>query len=66
MQTLQIIARPVVGAVIGGILGFAYYKMVGCPTGACPIASNPVASIIYGAVLGAVIAGSMWRPDTLP
>lgn len=58
MQALQMMVKPVVGAVIGGVLGFAYYKLVGCSTGACPITSNPITSIIYGAVLGAVIAGS--------
>ena len=48
--------KRVAGAVIGGVLGFAYYKFIGCATGACPITSNPWISTGYGAVLGLLIA----------
>jgi hypothetical protein len=50
--------RLFLGALIGGILGFIYYKKVGCPTGACPITKNPYSSTIYGALLGIMIAAS--------
>ncbi|MCS7338739.1 MAG: DUF6132 family protein [Verrucomicrobiae bacterium] len=53
------ILRIVIGAVVGGVLGFAYYKLVGCSTGACPLTSNPWISSIYGALLGALIGGSI-------
>lgn len=43
--------------IIGGILGFAFYKFVGCRTGTCPITSNPFMSIIYGAVIGGLASG---------
>lgn len=46
------------GAVIGGGLGFLYYKLVGCSTGTCPITSKPLNTIIYGAVMGGLISGS--------
>jgi hypothetical protein len=36
----------------GGILGYGYYRLVGCSSGACPITSNPYISTIYGAGLG--------------
>ena len=52
------ILRLIIGAVIGGGLGFAYYKFVGCSSGACPLTSHPVVSTIYGSVLGALLAGS--------
>ena len=42
--------------VIGGLIGFAYYKFVGCRTGACMITSNPYISTIYGAVMGGLIS----------
>lgn len=52
------IPRFIIGAVIGGALGFAFYKFVGCSTGACPLTSNPVISTVYGSVLGALLASS--------
>lgn len=48
--------KMIIGAVIGGILGFLYYKFVGCSTGACPITSKPLNSTLYGAVLGLLVS----------
>ena len=53
------ILKLILGVVIGGGLGFAYYRFVGCSTGACPLTSNPIISTIYGAVLGAIVAGTI-------
>lgn len=44
--------------VAGGALGFLYYRLIGCSTGACPITSRPVPSVIYGAMMGAMLG---WR-----
>ena len=52
------ILRSIIGAVIGGGLGFAYYKFGGCSSGACPLTSNPIVSTIYGSVVGALLATS--------
>ncbi len=52
------ILRLLIGAVLGGGLGFAYYKFVGCASGTCPLTSNPVISTFYGIILGALIATS--------
>jgi len=41
---------------LGALLGFGWYRLVGCPTGACPITSNPWSSTIYGAVIGLLMA----------
>jgi len=49
----------VIAAVAGGLLGFAIYKFIGCSTGSCPITSNPYISIIYGVVMGLLIASSV-------
>ena len=59
MQRLFMILKLILGVVIGGGLGFAYYKFIGCSTGACPLTSNPWISSIYGAVLGALVATSV-------
>lgn len=50
--------RLVLGVVIGGGLGFAFYKLVGCSSGACPLTSNPIISTIYGSIVGALLASS--------
>jgi hypothetical protein len=52
------ILKIVIGAALGGGLGFAYYKFVGCSSGTCPLTSHPVVATIYGAVLGLLIATS--------
>lgn len=48
--------RMIIGAAIGGALGFLLYKFVGCSSGACPITSKPLNSILYGAVLGLLLS----------
>jgi hypothetical protein len=44
--------RVVAGLVVGAALGFGWYRLVGCRTGACPITGNPYISTVYGALLG--------------
>jgi hypothetical protein len=41
--------------VIGGAIGYAFYRLVGCKTGVCPITRNPWLSILYGAFIGAMM-----------
>lgn len=48
----------VVGGVLGAAAGYLYYRFVGCPSGTCPITSNPYISTLYGAVMGLLIAGA--------
>jgi hypothetical protein len=45
----------------GGALGFAYHKLVGCSSGACPITANPYISTLYGALIGLVAGGGLGR-----
>jgi len=64
----------------GGVVGYLYYRLIGCSSsgcstggalpgaakdgirapgvGVCPITSRLVPSIIYGAVMGAILASS--------
>ena len=48
--------KAIFGIVLGAALGFAWYRLVGCSTGACPITSNPYVSTLYGAVVGLTLA----------
>jgi hypothetical protein len=50
--------RLIIGIALGAVAGFAYYKFIGCASGACPITGNPVISTIYGAVMGALLSGA--------
>ncbi|MGH9615035.1 MAG: DUF6132 family protein [Bryobacteraceae bacterium] len=52
------IPRILIGAAVGAVLGFAWHKLVGCSSGACPLTSNPFISTLYGTVVGALVAGS--------
>ena len=42
----------------GGVVGYLYYRLIGCSTQACAITSRPIPSIVYGAVIGAILG---WR-----
>jgi len=52
------VLRILIGALVGAVLGFGWYKLVGCSTGTCPLTGNPVVSTLYGMAVGALIAGS--------
>jgi hypothetical protein len=47
----------VLGAVAGAVVGFGYSKLVGCPTGACPLTRNPWFAAVYGGFVGALMSG---------
>ncbi len=49
----------VLGVLIGGGLGFAWHRWIGCSSGTCPLLSNPYSSILYGMVLGGLIASNV-------
>ncbi|MBF1148523.1 MAG: hypothetical protein HXL67_01945 [Cloacibacterium normanense] len=44
-----------IGIVLGGISGYAYYHFIGCNTGTCAITSKPINSSVYGMVMGYLI-----------
>ena len=45
----------VVGILAGAITGYLYYYYVGCASDTCAIASSPVNSTLYFALLGGLI-----------
>ena len=52
------ITRIIAGVLIGGLIGFANYRFIGCATGTCPLTSNPWISTLFGMFIGGLIAGS--------
>ncbi|MFC1590009.1 DUF6132 family protein [Candidatus Omnitrophota bacterium] len=48
--------KIVLGIIIGGAIGFAIGYFGKCASGACPLTSNPIISMILGATIGAMIA----------
>jgi len=46
----------IIGVVAGAALGFGFQRLVGCPTGACPLTRSPWITTIYGALLGLLFA----------
>jgi hypothetical protein len=47
--------KRAVFATLGGVAGYCYYAFIGCRTGTCPIASNPLISTLYGAAVGLLL-----------
>jgi hypothetical protein len=45
---------PFLGALIGGLAGWLYFRFVGCADGSCAISSNPIRSSLFGALLGLI------------
>lgn len=52
------ILRIVIGALVGGAIGYGLYRVVGCSSGACPLTANPWISTGYGVLMGLLIAGA--------
>jgi len=51
------------GICLGAIVGFAYWKFIGCASGTCMITSKPLNSSLYGALMGYLVAG-MFKKET--
>ncbi len=51
-----------IGAVVGALAGFLYWKYVGCLTGNCAITSSPFKSTLYFALMGVLLFG-VFRKD---
>lgn len=47
-----------IGALVGAISGFLYWKYVGCNSGTCSITSSPINSTLYFALMGTLVFGS--------
>ncbi len=46
-----------IGAIAGALVGYIYWKYIGCLSGSCGITSNPYRSTIYFAIAGSLVFG---------
>lgn len=49
------------GIMLGGIVGYYYWKEIGCSTGTCPITAKPLNSILYFSILGFIFTGLLTK-----
>lgn len=62
MNFLEKYKLGLVGILVGGILGYAYYHFIGCTTGSCAITSKPLNSTAYGMVMGYLMFSVFEKP----
>ena len=48
--------KILMGSLAGALIGFFYYRLVGCRSEACMIMRNPYLSTLYWALLGGLVA----------
>ena len=46
-----------IGITLGAIAGWLYWNFIGCSSGTCAITSKPLNSVLYGALMGYLVAG---------
>lgn len=42
----------ILGAILGAVAGYLYWRFVGCTSGGCPITSSPFMSTLWGLLMG--------------
>jgi Family of unknown function (DUF6132) len=52
-----LVVHWVVSTGLGAAAGYGWYRVVGCGTGTCPITARWWTATLYGAALGAMVAG---------
>ncbi len=50
--------RPLLFTIAGAVVGYIYYRLIGCPTGGCIITSNPYSSMAYMGLMGFLLSGA--------
>lgn len=47
--------RFLIGLLVGGALGYAYYHFIGCRGGSCPMWADPIRSTLIGMAFGGIL-----------
>ena len=47
--------RLLLGLLVGGALGYAYYHFIGCRGGSCPMWADPWRSTLIGMAFGGIL-----------
>ncbi len=55
---ISVISTFIIFPLIGGLIGFGWYKLMGCQTGACPVSANPWFMTAMGIAVGLLSAWS--------
>ena len=45
-----------IGLALGALGGYIYYVTIGCTSGTCAITSNPYMSVLWGGIMGYLVA----------
>lgn len=53
-----------IGAALGAVAGFMYWKLIGCASGTCAITSKPLNSTLYGALMGGLLL-SLFKKENI-
>lgn len=57
--------RLLLFALVGALAGYLLRRLVGCPSGGCPITGNPWVATLYGAAVSLVL-GLGFAPPPRP
>lgn len=49
--------RPILFAAAGALVGYLYYRFIGCASGTCAITSKPLNSMVYFGFMGLLLSG---------
>lgn len=51
------------GAALGTVGGYMYWRFIGCESGSCPITSSPLMSSLWGAIMGGLLLSMFKREE---
>ena len=58
-RVMKQLRKTLLYIVIGSIIGYLYYRFIGCNSGTCAITSSPTNSMIYFGLIGLFMSGSL-------